>query len=86
MEAIILYYSRFGNTEKIAKSLEAGMRQAAVHAKDELVNPIVKGLGGRIHKVTILNEKDCIKVRQKGGLDKKDQVEIHDIRRVQGFS
>lgn len=51
---------------------EALMRQAAIHAKDELVSPVVKGLGIRIHKVTILNEKDCIKVRQKGWLDKKD--------------
>lgn len=51
---------------------ESLMRQAAIHAKDELVNPAVKGLGIRIHKVTILNEKDCIKVKQKGWLDKKD--------------
>lgn len=65
---------------------ESLMRQAAIHAKDELVSPVVKGLGVRIHKVTILNEKDCIKVRQKGWLDKKDWVEIHDILRVQGFS
>ena len=65
---------------------ESLMRQAAVHAKDEIVSPVVKGLGVRIHNVTVLNEKDCIKVRQKGWLDKKDWVEIHDILRVQGFS
>ena len=62
------------------------MRQAAIYTKDELVQPVVKGLGVRIHKVTILNEKDCIKVKQKGWLDKKDWVEIHDILRVQGFN
>ena len=65
---------------------ESLMRQAAIHAKDEMVSPVVKGLGVRIHKVTILNEKDCIKVKQKGWLDKKDWVEIHDILRVQGFA
>ena len=42
------------------------MRQAAVHAKDAVVQPVVKGLGVRIHKLTILNEKDSIKVKQKG--------------------
>lgn len=30
--AVILYYSRFGNTEKIAKSLEAGMKKQAALA------------------------------------------------------
>jgi len=48
------------------------MRQAAIHAKDKLVTSVVKGLGVCIRKVTILNEKDCIKVKQKGWLDKKD--------------
>jgi hypothetical protein len=62
------------------------MRQAAIHAKNELVSPVVKGLAVRIHKVVILNEKNCIKVKQKGWLDKKDWVEIHDILRVQGFA
>ena len=66
--------------------MESLTRQAAIHAKDELVSPVVKGLGIRIHKVTILNEKDCIKVKQKSWLDKKGWVEIHDILRVQGFS
>jgi transposase-like protein len=62
------------------------MRQAAIHAKDEQVSPVVKGLGIRIHKVTILNEKDCIKIKQKGWLDRKDWIEINDIVRVQGFA
>lgn len=65
---------------------ESLMRQAAIHAKDNLVSPIVKGLGVRTHKVTILNEKDCINVKQKGWMEKKEWVEIHDILRVQGFS
>jgi flavodoxin len=33
--AIILYYSRFGNTERIAKSLEAGMKKQAALAVEE---------------------------------------------------
>lgn len=43
------------------------------------VQSAVKGPGIRTHKITIRNEKDCIKVKQKGWLDKKDAVEIHDI-------
>lgn len=65
---------------------ESLMRQVALHAKDERVSPVVNGLGVRIDKVTILNEKDCIKVKQKGWLDRKERFEIHDILRVQGFA
>ena len=65
---------------------ESLMRQAAVHAKDSEKEPLVKGLGIRIMKVNILNEKDCIKVRPKSWLDKKDWREIHDILGVQGFN
>lgn len=36
MKAVILYYSRYGNTERIAKSLESGLRQAG-GAQDVLV-------------------------------------------------
>jgi G3E family GTPase len=65
---------------------ESLMMQAAIHAKDEFVNPVVKGLGVRLHKATILNEKDCTKVKQKEWLDKKEWAEIHDILRVQGYN
>jgi hypothetical protein len=66
--------------------VETLMRQAAIHNKESSKEPIVKGLGIRINKVIILNEKDCIKMKPKGWLDKKDWREINDILRVQGFN
>lgn len=62
------------------------MRQAAVHAKEAQTEPLVKGLGIRANKIIILNEKDCIKIKARTWLDKKDWREINDILRVQGFS
>ncbi|HVX02821.1 MAG TPA: hypothetical protein VHA09_06675 [Nitrososphaera sp.] len=62
------------------------MIQTTFHAKDGLVSPVFKGLKIRIRKVTILNEKDCIKVKQKWGFDKKDWVEIHYSLRVLGHA
>jgi hypothetical protein len=65
--------------------VESLMRQAAVHAKD-VQEPTVKGLGIRANKVQIVNESDCIKVKPKGWMEKKELREIHDILRVQGFN
>lgn len=66
--------------------VEALMRQASVYQKKQEAEPLpVKGLGIRIHKVNIINEKDSIKIKAKMWLDKKDWREIHDILRVQGF-
>jgi putative transposase len=65
--------------------VESLMRQAAVYAKD-VQEPTVKGLGIRANKVLILNESDCIKVKPKGWMEKKEWREIHDILRVQGFN
>jgi hypothetical protein len=62
------------------------MRQAATHNKDVIMQPIVKGLGIRLHKLLIINEKDCVKILPKLWLDKRDWREIHDILRVQGFN
>jgi len=62
------------------------MRQAAIHKKDAAVEPFVKGLGIRINKVTILHEGDCIKIKARSWLEKKDWTEINDITRVQGFN
>lgn len=59
---------------------------AAVYAKDVQQEPIVKGLGIRANKVQILNESDCIKVKAKSWLDKKDWREIYDILGVQGLT
>lgn len=58
----------------------------AVYAKDVQQEPIVKGLGIRANKVQILNESDCIKVKAKSWLDKKDWREIYDILGVQGLT
>ncbi len=66
--------------------VESLMRQAAVYAKDVQQEPIVKGLGIRVTKIRILNEKDCIKIRPKEWLDLKSWREINDIVRAQGFS
>jgi hypothetical protein len=65
--------------------VESLMRQAAVYAKD-VKEPTVKGLGIRINKVLIANENDCIKVKPKGWMEKKEWREIHDILRVQGYN
>lgn len=46
------------------------------------VEDSIEGLGIRIYKVVVLSEKDCIKVKPKSWLDKKDWHEIHDILRV----
>jgi G3E family GTPase len=66
--------------------VERLMRQAAVHAKETQTEPLVKGLGIRINKIIILNEKDCIKLKPREWLDLKMWREINDIVRVQGFN
>lgn len=66
--------------------VESLMRQAAVYGKEVQQEPVVKGLGIRINKVLIVNESDCIKVKPKGWMEKKEWREIHDILRVQGFN
>jgi len=58
--------------------VESLMYQAAVYAKD-VQEPMVKGLGIRANKVQILNEGDCLKMKPKGWLEKKEWREIHDI-------
>ena len=62
--------------------VESLMRQAAVHAKETKTEPLVKGLGIRINKIAILNEKDCIKLKPREWLDLKMWREINDIVRV----
>jgi hypothetical protein len=66
--------------------VESLMRQAAIHNKDAIVEPFVKGLGIRMQKLLIINEKDCFKIKPKGWLDKKEWREVNDILRVQGFN
>lgn len=62
------------------------MRQSAIHNRNAIVEPFAKGLGIRLSKILVLNEKDCVKIKPKLWLDKKDWREINDILRAQGFS
>ncbi|AFU59519.1 hypothetical protein Ngar_c25970 [Candidatus Nitrososphaera gargensis Ga9.2] len=62
------------------------LRQAAIHNKDTSVEQFAKGLGIRLDKLVVLNEKDCIKIKPKGWLEKKEWREINDILRMQGFN
>jgi hypothetical protein len=57
-----------------------------VVSKETKTEPLVKGLGVRINKIAIVNEKDCIKLKPKGWMEKKDWREINDIVRAQGFN
>lgn len=62
------------------------MRQDAIRAKEIQAEPLVKGLGIRIKRMQILNEKDCIKIKPRAWLDKIAWREINDIVRVKGFN
>ena len=42
-------------------------------------------LGERVKRVEILNEKDCVKVKPKGWLDKQVWKEINDILKIHQF-
>ena len=66
--------------------VESLMRQAAIRSRDAKSEPVIKGLGIRINKVQILNEKDSIKVVLKGWQDLKVWRKIHDMLRAQGYS
>jgi hypothetical protein len=61
------------------------MRLAAVHDKEAITEPTIKGLGDRINNVTILNERDCIKVKPKMWLEREKWAEINGILRMQRF-
>jgi transposase-like protein len=73
------------NLNLAENKVESLMRQAAVYAKD-VQEPTVKGLGIRANKVQVLNESDCVKIKPKSWMEKKEWREIHDILRVQGFN
>lgn len=49
-------------------------------------NNFVTHLGLRVDRVTIVNEKDAIKVTPKGWIEKRTWREINDILRLDGFS
>lgn len=66
--------------------IESLIRQASIHAKETKTDPLVKGLGVRINKIKIVNEKDCIKLTPREWLNLKMWREINDIVRIQGFN
>lgn len=47
---------------------------------------VVNQLGKRFEKLTIQNEKDCIKFRQRAWLERQEWKEINDILRINGFA
>jgi transposase-like protein/predicted nucleic acid-binding Zn finger protein/uncharacterized protein (DUF1778 family) len=62
--------------------------QAANH-QDKSANLerfVVNQLGKRYEKLTVINEKDCIKFKQKCWIEKEIWREINDILRVNGFA
>ncbi len=66
--------------------VESLMRQAAAYSKEISQVPIVKGLGIRGNKLNMMHEGDCIKIKPRVWLDRKEWREINDILRVQSFS
>jgi hypothetical protein len=47
------------NPNLCENKVESMMRQAAIHKKDALVEPIVRKLWIRLNEIIVLNEKDC---------------------------
>lgn len=47
---------------------------------------VINQLGKRFEKLTVANEKDCIKFVQKGWIEREMWREINDILRVNGFN
>lgn len=47
---------------------------------------VINQLGKRFEKLTVINEKDCIKFKQNGWIEREEWREINDILRVNGFS
>lgn len=47
---------------------------------------VINQLGKRFEKLNIINEKDCIKFKQKAWIEKQEWREINDILRINGFA
>ncbi|MGI0015796.1 MAG: hypothetical protein ACREBU_20455 [Nitrososphaera sp.] len=47
---------------------------------------VIDQLGKRFEKLTVVNEKDCIKFKQKVWIEREEWREINDILRINGFS
>jgi hypothetical protein len=64
----------------IVKSATKGLKE--VNFEGYVINQ----LGKRFEKLIIVNEKDCIKSKQKYWIERQEWREINDILRVNGFS
>lgn len=63
------------------------VKSATESQKDK--NPemyVINQLGKRFEKLTVTNEMDCIKFKQKAWIEREEWREINDILRVNGFS
>jgi hypothetical protein len=61
----------------------------SVIAADKEKNPemyVINQLGTRFEKLTVIDEKDCIKFKQKSWIEREVWREINDILRVNRFS
>lgn len=47
---------------------------------------VISQLGKRFEKLTVNNEKDCIKSKQKVWIERQELREINDTLRVNGFA
>lgn len=47
---------------------------------------VINQLDKRFEKLTVVNEKDCIKFKQKGWIEREEWREINDILRINGFA
>ena len=74
-QIIRIYQNHLGNDKYLDLIKQAG-------SKPNFVN----NLGKKIKKVTIINERDSIKVTPKGWIDKQIWREINDILRLHKFS
>jgi hypothetical protein len=64
--------------------IENLMRQAA--KQKTKMEPFVFELGIRVNKVEILHKDDCIEIKPKGWLDKKNWREINEVLARNGFN
>jgi transposase-like protein len=63
------------------------VKAATATQKDTLPEMyIINQLGKRYQNLQVINEKDCIKFKQKRWIEKQERREINDILRVNGFA
>lgn len=79
---------------EVTKSVKSSQDREWQSIKDHFENTkeknpemyVINQLGKRFEKLTVINEKDCIKFKQKCWIEKEVWREVNDILRVNGFS